>query len=45
MLAIHTIPEMISPQRYLADDGNCPGTASAKQVTPPPDFICRIGRE
>ena len=46
MLAIHTVPEMISSQRYLAEDGNCPdATTTAKSFDPPTDFICGIDSE
>lgn len=40
MLAVHTAQEMIRPQRYLANDSNCPvaeDSSSAKRIFAPDD--------
>jgi len=40
MLASHTINEMLSPQRFLAEDSNCPDTTAKTRLQPP--SICEI---
>ena len=42
MLATHTVPEMISPQRYLADESNCPADADTLRRRDVVDDACRI---
>jgi hypothetical protein len=47
MLAIHTVPEMIRSQRYLADDSNCPveeDSSAGKRVLSR-GYTCSLERE
>lgn len=43
MLAAHTVDEMLRPQRFLADESNCPdGAARSRRRIDPPAITCGL---